>query len=258
MAILVTGGAGYIGSVMVELLGERGEQVVVLDDVARGHARAVAEHVPFYQGRTGDRALVARICTEHEIEACIHFAALAYVGESVTDPKRYFENNVAQGIALLDALLAAGVRRFVFSSTCATYGEPLRVPIGEQHTQQMIEARKVVHVRMRDKDMREAHQLARWQHVDVAEVEQQRSPLVTKIDIQPRIAEYIIARHCKRLQQHALSHNIHQQFKRHDNFRSATDQLRNADSGIRVHSYNFQHRVSNCRFTRHEPLCNVG
>src|SRR2546421_540173 len=136
MAILVTGGAGYIGSVMVELLGERGEQVVVLDDVARGHARAVAEHVPFYQGRTGDRALVARICTEHEIEACIHFAALAYVGESVTEPQRYFENNVAQGIALLAELLAGGVRRFVFSSTCATYGEPLRVPIDEQHPQQ--------------------------------------------------------------------------------------------------------------------------
>lgn len=135
MAILVTGGAGYIGSVMVELLREKGEQVVVLDNLFRGHRAAVADSVPFYQGSTGDRALVGRICTEHNIEACIHFAALAYVGESVSEPKLYFENNVEQGIALLDALLGAGVRRFVFSSTCATYGEPQYVPIDEQHPQ---------------------------------------------------------------------------------------------------------------------------
>ena len=136
MAILVTGGAGYIGSVMVDQLLERGEQVVVLDDASRGHAGAVDEGVPFYRGGTGDRGLVARICREHDVEACVHFAALAYVGESVSDPKRYYENNVGQGLALLGALLAAGVRRFVFSSTCATYGEPARVPIDESHTQQ--------------------------------------------------------------------------------------------------------------------------
>jgi UDP-glucose 4-epimerase len=135
VAILVTGGAGYIASVMVDQLLEKGEQVVVLDDISRGHQGAVNEGVPFYEGQTGDRELVARICGEHEIEACIHFAALAYVGESVTEPKLYFENNVAQGIAFLNSLLAAGVRRFVFSSTCATYGEPVRVPIDEQHPQ---------------------------------------------------------------------------------------------------------------------------
>src|SRR5215510_9710217 len=135
MAILVTGGAGYIGSVMVELLCERGEDVVVLDDLFRGHAAVIPSRVRFFQGQTGDRELVAQICREHDIEACIHFAALAYVGESVSDPKRYFENNVSQGIALLDALLTAGVRRFVFSSSCATYGEPVRVPIDEQHPQ---------------------------------------------------------------------------------------------------------------------------
>src|ERR671939_1265044 len=135
MAILVTGGAGYIGSVMVDQLLERGEQVVVLDDTSRGHARAVDEGVPFYKGQTGDRELVGRVCREHGVEACIHFAALAYVGESVAEPKLYFDNNVAQGLALLDALLAAGVGRFVFSSTCATYGEPVRVPIDETHPQ---------------------------------------------------------------------------------------------------------------------------
>lgn len=136
MAVLVTGGAGYIGSVTVDLLTEQNEPVVVLDDLLCGHRGALDEDVPFYQGKIGDRALVQRICQEHAIESCIHFAALANVSESVVDPQRYFENNVAQGIAFLDVLLSAGVRRFVFSSTCATYGEPAYVPIDEAHQQQ--------------------------------------------------------------------------------------------------------------------------
>jgi UDP-glucose 4-epimerase len=131
MAILVTGGAGYIGSITVETLRAKGERVVVLDDLTRGHRAALDRDVPFYHGRSGDRALVARIAKENEIESCIHFSALAYVGESVEKPAAYFENNVEQGVALMGALLETGVRRVVFSSTCATYGEPEQVPIRE-------------------------------------------------------------------------------------------------------------------------------
>jgi UDP-glucose 4-epimerase len=135
MAILVTGGAGYIGSVTVDRLRAKGEEVVVLDDLYRGHRSAVDEHTPFYQGSAGDRGLLARITQEHRIEACIHFAALAYVGESVLEPERYFENNVSQGIALMEGLRQAHVRMMVFSSTCATYGEPEQIPISETSRQ---------------------------------------------------------------------------------------------------------------------------
>ncbi|MBA2735175.1 MAG: UDP-glucose 4-epimerase, partial [Pyrinomonadaceae bacterium] len=135
MAILVTGGAGYIGSVTVELMRAQGEQVVVLDNLSRGHQSAVDAAVPFYEGNIGDSAIVREITRSHNIEACIHFAAFAYVGESVGEPAKYFENNVAQGIQLLDTLLKANVRNIVFSSTCATYGEPQRIPIDEAHPQ---------------------------------------------------------------------------------------------------------------------------
>lgn len=136
MAILVTGGAGYIGSVTVELLLAKGEQVVVLDNLSRGHREAVDSDIAFYEGDVGDRLMVKHITQEHDIESCIHFAAFAYVGESVVKPALYFSNNIEQGIRLIDALLEADVRRVVFSSTCATYGEPQRVPIDEAHTQQ--------------------------------------------------------------------------------------------------------------------------
>lgn len=136
MAILVTGGAGYIGSVTVELLRDRGDSVVILDNLSRGHREAIDSDVPFYEGDIGDSALVRRITSEHDIESCIHFAAFAYVGESVVEPALYFENNTDQGVRLLDSLLRADVRRVVFSSTCATYGEPQRMPIDETHPQQ--------------------------------------------------------------------------------------------------------------------------
>jgi UDP-glucose 4-epimerase len=131
MAILVTGGAGYIGSATVERLLEKGAEVVVLDDLFRGHRAAVPERVPFYKGRVGDAALLAHILREHSIDSCIHFAALAYVGESVAEPAKYFENNTGEGIAFIGGLVKAGVLRFVLSSTCATYGEPDQVPIPE-------------------------------------------------------------------------------------------------------------------------------
>jgi UDP-glucose 4-epimerase len=135
MPILITGGAGYIGSVTTELLRARGERVVVLDNLSRGYRDAVAPEVPFYKGDAGDRNLVTQIIREHDVEACIHFAAFAYVGESVNNPALYYENNVEQGIRLLGALSESGVRRIVFSSTCATYGEPRRIPIDEEHPQ---------------------------------------------------------------------------------------------------------------------------
>lgn len=131
MAILVTGGAGYIGSVTVECLLAKGERIVVLDDLVHGHRAALPPDVPLYEGKTGDRDLVARIVREHDVESCIHFAALIEVGESVVDPGKYFENNVGHGIALIGELIHAGVRRFVFSSTAAAYGDPEQIPIPE-------------------------------------------------------------------------------------------------------------------------------
>jgi UDP-glucose 4-epimerase len=135
MAILVAGGAGYIGSVTVELLRGAGERVVVLDNLVRGHRPSLDANVPFYQGNIGDRTLLARIAAEHQLESCIHFAAVTFVGESVKNPAWYYENNVEQGIALMSALVEAGVRRVVFSSTAATYGEPQHVPISESEPQ---------------------------------------------------------------------------------------------------------------------------
>ena len=136
MAILVTGGAGYIGSATVEMLRAQGRQVVVLDNLVYGHKQALFEDEPFYEGSTGDTELVKHIIGKHDIKACVHFAAFAYVGESVEKPALYYENNVTQGIRLLDALIASNVRQVVFSSTCATYGEPQYLPLNEEHPQQ--------------------------------------------------------------------------------------------------------------------------
>jgi len=135
MPVLVTGGAGYIGSVSVERLKAKGEPVVVLDDLACGHRESIDSDIPFYQGTVGDRALIARIASEHEVDSCMHFASLASVAESVENPARYFENNVQQGISLIGSLVESGVRHFVFSSSCTIYGEPEKMPISEDFPQ---------------------------------------------------------------------------------------------------------------------------
>jgi len=135
MAILVTGGAGYIGSVAVEDLCCAGEDVVVIDNLVYGHRGAVDVRIPFYEGDIGDKELVRKIFDEHRVDSCMHFSAYAYVGESVEKPGKYFENNVVQTLRLLDLLVENGVKSFVFSSTCATYGEPQYTPIDEKHPQ---------------------------------------------------------------------------------------------------------------------------
>lgn len=138
MAVLVTGGAGYVGSATVELLRTSGMNAVVIDDLSRGHRAAVPPDIPFYEGRVGDLELVKEILDKHKIDACIHFAAFAYVGESVTEPAKYFENNTIQTNRLLTVLIEHNVRNFVFSSTCATYGDPIRIPIDETHPQKPV------------------------------------------------------------------------------------------------------------------------
>src|SRR5689334_13904858 len=112
MGILVTGGAGYIGSAAVEDLHKRGEKPVVLDNLVYGHRPAVSEEIPFYEGEIGDKELVDKIIREHEIDACMHFSAFAYVGESVEKPEKYYENNFIQTINLLNVLIANDAKKF--------------------------------------------------------------------------------------------------------------------------------------------------
>lgn len=138
MSILVTGGAGYIGSATVELLRAQGRRLVVLDNLVYGHRAALDADVPFYHGNVGDKDMVKRIVQEHGVVSCVHFAAYAYVGESVTNPAKYYENNTGQTNDLLNALIESNVKSIVFSSTCATYGNPERLPIDEAHPQKPV------------------------------------------------------------------------------------------------------------------------
>ena len=135
--ILVTGGAGYIGSHTCKALAALGLVPVVYDNLSTGHRDAV-RWGPLVEGDLADRARLESALREHGAEAVVHFAASAYVGESMSDPAKYFRNNVANTLTLLEAMHAAGVRRIVFSSTCATYGVPRRVPIAEDHPQQPV------------------------------------------------------------------------------------------------------------------------
>jgi len=138
MKVLVVGGAGYIGSHCVRQLQAAGHEPLVLDNLVFGHRGAVPESIPFFEEDLGDRRVVADILKTEEVELVMHFAAFAYVGESVEDPLKYYDNNVGRTIQLLQAMRDAGVRRFVFSSTCASYGIPDSMPMRESLPQNPI------------------------------------------------------------------------------------------------------------------------
>jgi UDP-glucose 4-epimerase len=132
-SILVTGGAGYIGSVTVERLLDAGRDVVVLDDISKGHRDALPDDVNLVVGDIGDVDLVKRTLRRHDVESVIHFAARSLVGESMENPATYYETNVVRSCRMLDAMAASGVDKIVFSSSAAVYGEPVSVPILESH-----------------------------------------------------------------------------------------------------------------------------
>lgn len=131
--ILVTGGAGYVGSVCCLCLLERGHQVTVVDDLSTGHAAAVPQEATLHQLDIGDRSAIAKLLASYRFDAVFHFAAKALIPESVSNPGWFYDSNVASGIALLEMVRAAGVKRFVFSSSAAVYGNPLTTPIDEDH-----------------------------------------------------------------------------------------------------------------------------
>jgi UDP-glucose 4-epimerase len=130
--LLVTGGAGYIGSIVVEQLIVDGHLAIVYDDLSRGHRAAVAEEAILIEGSLMERDKLIRALERHKVEAVIHLAASSQVGESIRNPHPYFTNNVSAGTALLDAMLSAGIKRIVLSSTAAVYGEPETIPITEE------------------------------------------------------------------------------------------------------------------------------
>ena len=130
MTVLITGGAGYIGSITTRLIRASGRGVVVLDTLENGHRKAVGD-VPFVQGNVADSDLIQRVCAEHDVDEVVHFAAYKAVGESMENPGKYFDNNVSGSQKLFEALHQAGVNRVVFSSTAAVYGTPQSVPVRE-------------------------------------------------------------------------------------------------------------------------------
>ncbi|HEY3594309.1 MAG TPA: UDP-glucose 4-epimerase GalE [Polyangiaceae bacterium] len=134
MAVLIVGGAGYIGSHTAKQVARTGKTPIVLDNLVYGHKWAV-QWGPLVEGDLSDAALLDRVIKDHAITEVIHFAAYAFVGESVIHPRKYYRNNVVNTLNLLDAMVDNGVRDIVFSSTCATYGEPVKVPMDESHPQ---------------------------------------------------------------------------------------------------------------------------
>jgi len=138
MKLLVTGGAGYIGSITTEMLLDAGHEVVVFDNLGRGHRQAVDERASFILGDLNHKEDIAKAMQDEKPDAVLHFAAFALVGESMEEPEIYFGNNTIGGIHLVDAMREAGVKKIIFSSTCATYGQPKVMPMNEdlpQHPQ---------------------------------------------------------------------------------------------------------------------------
>src|SRR5215831_19248931 len=140
MNILVTGAAGYVGSVCAEQLIAAGNDVVALDDLSTGHREAVPDSATFVEGDFGNSGLVRDVVREYRIQAVMHFAGETLVGKSMSDPRPYFRTNVYKGIEFLDTLLVGGVRNLIFSSTAAVYGEPISTPITEDHPKNPINA----------------------------------------------------------------------------------------------------------------------
>ena len=138
MKILVVGGAGYIGSVCAELLLDQGHTVSVFDNLSEGHRAALDPRAQFTEGDLQDRRLIAETVSNQKPDAVMHFAANALVGESMQNPSKYFRNNVANGLNLLDAMVTAGVGKIIFSSTCAIFGPPEKLPIEETTPKQPI------------------------------------------------------------------------------------------------------------------------
>lgn len=132
--ILIAGGAGYIGSHTNKYLSLKGEKTLVLDNLVYGH-REFVKWGKFLHGDLADKAFLKKVFMENKIKAVMHFSAYAYVGESVKDPAKYYHNNVVNAINLLEAMRESGVNNFIFSSTCATYGNPVEIPITEKHPQ---------------------------------------------------------------------------------------------------------------------------
>lgn len=135
--ILVIGGAGYIGSYVCKYLVKNGYRPIILDNLISGHRQAV-KWGPFIKGSMGDLKLLKRIFEKYQVAGVMHFAAFCYVGESVREPAKYYQNNVADNVTLLQAIVENNISNFIFSSSCVIYGEPIEVPINEQHPQNPI------------------------------------------------------------------------------------------------------------------------
>src|SRR4051812_47395957 len=138
MRIFVVGGAGYIGSVCTELLLDEGHAVAVFDNLSEGHRAAIDSRAKFFQGDLAEFKQIRTALAAFQPDAVMHFAASALVGESMQDPSKYFRNNIGHGLNLLDAMIATGANQLVFSSTCAIFGPPERLPIDETLPKQPI------------------------------------------------------------------------------------------------------------------------